>query len=434
MTNRIGKYRIDGELGRGGFGTVYRAWDPTVDRAVAIKVLTVPDDKDLLSRFRNEAAAQGRLHHPNIVTVHDFGEQDGTPYMVMQLLEGETLQEILARKTPLTLIQKMNIMGQVAAGLHHAHLHGIVHRDVKPANIMILPDSTVQIMDFGIARLTASTLRQTRTGFVVGTAQYMAPEQFLPNKAVDHRADIWANGVIYYEMLTGTHPFAAADSMSVLFKIANVQPEPLPAAAPDCPPALDEVIGRLLAKDPDLRYQSLRDAQFDLQPVLLDLKRERAVEMLVDARRLQEQEKLKEAQAAAQQILELDPGNREVHTILNAVKARIHRKLIEPKVNSLVEKAEKDAEARAWQLAIQELESALRLSNSDPSIQSRLQQVKKSLRLRKLSAATGLRSRLRSRYWGWMSDAVWSSAYWDRGVPVRLHLSTSRAPNSPAKQ
>src|SRR3954447_10920959 len=165
MERTIGRYQIQGEIGRGGFGTVYRAWDPTVHRSVAIKLLTVQGDDELLTRFRNEAAAAGNLHHRNIVTVHDFGEHNGIPYMVMQLLEGETLQEVMTKQRPLTLVQRMNIMGQVADGLYHAHLNGIVHRDVKPANIMIMPDESVQIMDFGIARLTASTSRQTRTGF-----------------------------------------------------------------------------------------------------------------------------------------------------------------------------------------------------------------------------------------------------------------------------
>jgi serine/threonine protein kinase len=206
MIKNIGRYQIQGEIGKGGFGKVYRAWDPTVNRQVAIKILTVQGDDDLLTRFRNEAAAAGNLHHKNIVTIHDFGEHNGTPYMVMQLLDGENLQDIITHRRPLTLLDKLNIMQEVAEGLHCAHQHGIVHRDVKPANIMILPDDSVQIMDFGIARVTASASRQTRTGFVIGTVLYMSPEQFLPNMEADYRADIWAYGVIYYELLTGRHP------------------------------------------------------------------------------------------------------------------------------------------------------------------------------------------------------------------------------------
>jgi serine/threonine-protein kinase len=376
MTNSIGKYQIQGEIGRGGFGTVYRAWDPTVHRSVAIKVLTVQGDDDLLTRFRNEAAAAGNLHHRNIVTIHDFGEHNGTPYMVMQLLEGQTLQELMASAQPLTLLQKMNIMGQVADGLYHAHLHGIVHRDVKPPNIMVLPDETVQIMDFGIARLTASASRQTRTGFVIGTVLYMAPEQFLPNKVVDHRADIWAYGVIYYQFLAGRHPFAAAEETSVLYQVAHVDPPAISSLVPDCPPALEDVINRLLAKEPELRYSSLRDVQFDLQPVLVDLKREQAAQLLKSAKQFAGEERLEEAQAAAQHTLELDPSNREAHQLLISVKQRLQRRVIQPKIENLLQRAEQEVQTRQFQSAIDALESALRLSRTDPAIETRLGQIK----------------------------------------------------------
>lgn len=375
MTTTIGKYQIQGEVGRGGFGTVYRAWDPTVHRSVAIKVLTVQGDEDMLTRFRNEAAAAGNLHHRNIVTIHDFGEHDGTPYMVMQLLEGSTIQELIATKRPLTLVQKMQIMGQVADGLHHAHLHGIVHRDVKPPNIMVLPDETVQIMDFGIARLTASASRQTRTGLVIGTVLYMAPEQFLPHKVVDHRADIWAYGVIYYELLSGTHPFAAAEETGVLYKIAHVDPAPLSDLCGDVPPSLGEVVQRLLAKEPELRYSSLRDVQFDVQPILVELKKDQAAQMLNAAHQLAGDERFEEAQAAAQEILELDPSNREAHGLLVTVKQRLQRRLIQPKIDGLLQRAEQEVQARSWQNAIDALESALRLSQTDPAIQVRVSQV-----------------------------------------------------------
>lgn len=376
MSKTIGKYQVQGEIGKGGFGTVYRAWDPTVNRAVAIKVLTVSGDADLLTRFRNEAASTGNLHHRNIVTIHDFGEHEGVPYMVMQLLEGETLQELQARKAPLTLVQKMQIMGQVADGLNYAHQHGIVHRDVKPANIMIMPDHSVQIMDFGIARVTASTSRQTRTGFVIGTVLYMAPEQFLPGKTVDHRSDIWAYGVIYYELLTGKHPFSGPDEMSTLYQVAHIEPEPVRSLAPDVPPALEEVIQRLLSKDPDLRYSSLREVNFDTQPILVELKREQACELMTRARQLASDEKFEEAQKTAHEILELDPSNREAHLLLQSLKQHVHRKVVQPKIQSLVEKAEHDVQARAWQPAIDALQSALRLNPADTAIQARLEQVR----------------------------------------------------------
>src|SRR5579872_6824567 len=149
---KIGKYEIQAELGQGGFGRVYRAFDPTVGRPVALKILTAEGSRDVITRFRNEATSAGNLRHRNIVTIYDYGEFNGRPYLAMELLEGEDLTNIIHSRKPLTLLEKMDIMDQVADGLDCAHNNGIVHRDVKPANIRLLPDGTVKILDFGIAR------------------------------------------------------------------------------------------------------------------------------------------------------------------------------------------------------------------------------------------------------------------------------------------
>jgi serine/threonine protein kinase len=376
MIKNIGRYQVQGEIGKGGFGKVYRAWDPTVNRQVAIKILTVQGDEDVLTRFRNEAAAAGNLHHKNIVTVHDFGEHNGTPYMVMQLLEGENLQDIITRGRPLTLLDKLNIMQEVAEGLHCAHQHGIVHRDVKPANIMILPDDSVQIMDFGIARVTASASRQTRTGFVIGTVLYMSPEQFLPNMEVDYRADIWAYGVIYYELLTGKHPFSAPEQTAILYQIAHVDPPPLNSIAPDCPPALAEVVQRALMKDREFRYQSLKELQFDVQPILLDLRRERAGELMNSARELADSGQIDQANVAIQHILELDPSNRDAHSLLAAVKQQLHRRNVQPRIDGLLKRAEEFVAVRNYRQAAESIEAALRLSQTDTSLRARLDQIR----------------------------------------------------------
>jgi serine/threonine-protein kinase len=177
MIERIGKYEIQAELGRGGFGRVYRAHDPGVNRLVAIKVLTSEGDPDLLGRFRAEAGTTGNLIHKNIVTVYDYGEHNGMPYLVMELLEGQNFYQIIHTGKPFSLLEKVGMMSQVAEGLHAAHLRGVVHRDVKPSNIMLLPDGNVKIMDFGIARVMGqSTTRRTRKGDLLGTILYMAPE------------------------------------------------------------------------------------------------------------------------------------------------------------------------------------------------------------------------------------------------------------------
>src|SRR5215471_6811505 len=243
-SRQIGKYQIQAELGRGGFGSVYRAYDPTVGRLVAIKVLTAPGDQNLLTRFKNEAAAAGNLRHKNIITIYDFGEHEGLPYIVMEFLEGEDLQQVISQKRPLTLLQKASIMLQVADGLHCAHRSGVVHRDVKPGNIRLLPDGTVKIMDFGIARLVAGgagAARITRQGHVIGTLLYMAPEQVRGGE-VDFLCDIFAYGITYYELLTGTHPFQGSDPRTVFYRITTEDPEPVRGLVPECPEALETIL------------------------------------------------------------------------------------------------------------------------------------------------------------------------------------------------
>jgi serine/threonine protein kinase len=368
----IGKYVIQEELGKGGFGTVYRAWDPTVNRAVAIKVLKVQDDNELLTRFRNEAAATGKLHHRNIVTIHDFGEHNGTPYMVMQLLDGHTLQDVIAGRKPATLVQKMDFMAQVAEGLHHAHQHGIVHRDVKPSNIMIMPDDSVQIMDFGIARLASdATSRLTQQGSVIGTVLYMAPEQ-LQGSNTDYRADIWAYGVIYYELLTGKSPFAAPDLRTVFYRIVNDDPPPMRSLNPDIPEDLEHVISRALAKDPAVRYNTLKELQLDVQPIFLEVKRERAAELAAQAEREQSYE---DAQAILHQSLELDPGNRKARDLLGVVRQTAQRKLVRPKFDSLIQRAQQELASRNFEQAIECFEMAVRL-NEDPAVHIQIEETR----------------------------------------------------------
>src|SRR5580700_6391050 len=240
---KIGKYEIQAELGQGGFGRVYRAFDPTVGRPVALKILMTEGNKDLLTRFRNEATSAGNLRHRNIVTIYDFGEFSGRPYLVMELLEGEDLTQTISTGKQLTLLQKMNIMDQVADGLDCAHSNGVVHRDVKPANIRLLPDGTVKIMDFGVARMSRDqqATRLTQQGDLIGTILYVSPEQFGGADA-DALCDIFAYGVTYYEFLANKHPFGSSDPRSVMFKITMEDPPPLRDLLPECPEFLEQIL------------------------------------------------------------------------------------------------------------------------------------------------------------------------------------------------
>ena len=227
MSRRFGRYLIrdelTDELGRGAFGRVYRAFDPNVNRYVAIKVLASSSDPDLLARFQDESKTVGRLEHENIVKVYDFDLQDGMPYLVMELLDGETLETIIktqkAAGRPLRLLDQVEIMFQVAKGLQYAHSENVVHRDIKPGNIMVLPNGTVKVMDFGIARvMNKDGTRRTRQGDVAGTILYMAPEQF-DGRDADKRTDIFAYADVYYELLTGEHPFFGKDFAAVMYRI-----------------------------------------------------------------------------------------------------------------------------------------------------------------------------------------------------------------------
>jgi serine/threonine protein kinase len=267
MPKRIGKYEITAEIGRGGFSRVYRGFDPNMSRPIAIKVSTRESDPEHLSRFRNEASEAGNLQHENIVTIHDYGDDDGVPYLVMELLEGRDLFHIMRDGPKLSLLEKMQIMSQVGQGLQRAHENGVVHRDLKPANVMVLTDGKVKILDFGIARMTGEVGGLTQSGFMAGTPLYMSPEQLTGGDA-DALCDVWAFGVLYFELLTGQHPFLSQDNTRLIRNITIVNPPSVHSLTRGVPEGLAQVIRRALAKDRRRRYQRVEDALVDTYPIL----------------------------------------------------------------------------------------------------------------------------------------------------------------------
>jgi serine/threonine-protein kinase len=369
---KIGKYEIHGELGHGAFGKVYRAFNPAVQCPVAIKELTAGSTPDVMQRFRNEATAAGNLHHKNIVTIHDFFEENGIPYIVMEVLEGNDLQQVLRDAGRLGLLEKVQIMTQVAEGLSYAHQHHVVHRDVKPANIMILANGSVKIMDFGIARVLGEDVtRQTMTGYVLGTPAYMCPEQ-IEGGEVDWLADIWAYGVIYYELLSGRHPFKAGDHHATMFRIVNTDPPPLRSVAPDCPEALAAIVHHALAKDRSARYQSMEDILLDTGPILAELERERAASLLIEGNSLFAAGQLDDAESAVRRSLDLDRGNPEAQRLRKAIADEKRRRTVRPRIEGYLRSGEDAMARRQFEEALAAFEAAHRLDQTDTAIRVRL--------------------------------------------------------------
>ena len=250
--SQVGKFKIVDKLGAGAMGEVYRAHDSVLGRDVAIKVLTgkLIDDERARERFVREARSAAQLNHPNIITVYDFGEEQGLAFMAMELLDGADLRELLAQGKLTSLEDKLGIMEQILDGLAFAHARGLVHRDLKPGNVRVLPNGRVKIMDFGLARRGEDG---AATGVIMGTPFYMAPEQAQGERATA-RSDVFSLGAMFYEMLAGRRPFTGPSIPAVLFAVAHREPEPLATLVPDLPPGLATVVARALSKKPEDRY------------------------------------------------------------------------------------------------------------------------------------------------------------------------------------
>ncbi|MEA2556504.1 MAG: eukaryotic-like serine/threonine-protein kinase [Actinomycetota bacterium] len=251
-----GRYRVEARIGAGGMAEVFRGFDTTLTRTVAIKTLNAPYARDasFVERFRREAQAAARLSHPNIVATYDSGTDGDTQFIVMEFIEGRTLAEFLGAGKHLSPAHATQIAEEVCNALTAAHAHGVIHRDIKPGNIMVTRDGSVKVMDFGIARMISGPETAPQTSVVMGTATYISPEQ-AKGLPVDARSDLYSLGAVLYEMLAGRPPFVGESSVAVAYKQVNEVPEPPSAHNADVPPALDAVVMRALAKNPANRYQ-----------------------------------------------------------------------------------------------------------------------------------------------------------------------------------
>ncbi|MBN2134471.1 MAG: protein kinase [Acidobacteria bacterium] len=345
---KIGKYKIDGEIQRGSMGIIYLGIDENLDRPVAVKVMNenLVADEQMVARFKNEAKAAALLNHPNIVTIHDFGEDSKKYFIVMELLKGEDLKKIIDEEKELDLEYKLDIIMKIAEGLKYAHSHNVIHRDIKPANIMLLENKDVKITDFGIAHLESSHI--TKTGTLVGTPDYMSPEQVLSQK-IDNRSDIFSLGVIMYQLLSGRKPFQANSISSVMYKIANTEPPVFESLKLNIPFEVECIVMRALEKNPMKRYQELDEMISDLHTAKLlisGIKMEEssstiaeAKYMIEEAQRLMDEERTEEAISVLKRAQRTNPDNKLLHTLHKKAENQLLKEKNQ-RIRSIITRAE----------------------------------------------------------------------------------------------
>jgi serine/threonine-protein kinase len=367
---RIGKYEILDVLGRGGMGVVYRGIDKQIGREVAIKTLTqgFMGDANMLARFYEEGRRTGRLKHPNIVIVYDLGDDNGTPYIVMECVEGEPLDKMIRSGLLPSLPERLRILVEVCSALGYAHRNNVIHRDVKPANIFVQPDGTAKLLDFGIARLEKRELDSnlTQTGNLIGTVPYMAPER-LRNETVDGRSDIFAAGVVLFQLMAGELPFSGADN--VLMQNIMNEPHPrLSSIRPGLPASLDLILDRALAKSLDERYPTAEEMAADLTAVIAELQQDQVLELLPEAHRLMEAREFPRARAVLHQLLRIDSKHVEARAMLGEIQRQLTLRQREETIQQIRRQAEDALSNNRFDQSLTVLESGLNLDASNPEL------------------------------------------------------------------
>jgi serine/threonine-protein kinase len=387
VPSKIGKYDVLGVVGRGGMGIVYKAIDPRLDREVAIKMMTggFVDDPDLRKRFFREAQSLANLQHPNIVTVYDLGDYEGNPYLVMQYLEGETLDVAMAQHRELSLLEKFNIIIQVCSGLAYSHKRFVVHRDIKPANIMLEKDGGTKIFDFGIAHVGDQSV--TKTGQMVGTPPYMSPEQ-INGKTVDARSDLFSVGVVLYQLLTGHLPFQGDSPAGTFLKILYDPIPPLKTYLPSYPQELNGILERALAKDPADRYHSADEFSLDVGHLLSQFRQEVVDRQMREVGLLLERSELQKARDLLIQVLRTDAKHLPASQSLRDVERRIKKEEISGQVRRLRQQADEAFSQRHFEAAQALLEQALAIDNTDRDLRQHAESVRAAIvQARKLREA-----------------------------------------------
>jgi eukaryotic-like serine/threonine-protein kinase len=364
---KIGKYEIVSELGQGGMGVVYKARDPFIGRMVALKTITpeLVSDPEILKRFYREAQSAGTLQHPNIVTIFDLGEADGRPYIAMEFVEGESLQNIINRRARIPLAAKLKLVQQFCEGLSHAHKHGFVHRDVKPANILVTHEGNVKVVDFGIVHLESTNL--TKTGMFLGTIHYASPEQINDGR-VDSRSDLWSVTAVFYEFIAYKKAFDGSNIAAIIAKVLSTDPEPLSRCCPGVPLEIDAVISKGLKKNIEERYQSLDEMLGDVLPIARSMQQSFIGDLLTEAKDLREKGDFNAAQEKIRAVLILDNTHGEAKRLNSEIASEIHRVAPIAKAKRMVVEAEQAFSRGEYAEAARILGDAQELNPNDTQV------------------------------------------------------------------
>jgi len=379
LPKKIGKYEVIDVIGKGGMGIVYRAKDPFLDRLVAIKIMTINSAEypDLLDRFFREAKATASFQHPNIVTVYELGEHEGSPYLAMQYLEGASLEAIIRSHQNLTLLQKLDIIIQACHGLAYAHQLKVVHRDIKPGNIMVLKDGSVKIVDFGIARIGDTNF--TRTGQFMGSLNYMSLEQLNEKLQVDQRTDVYSTGVVLYQFLTGALPFEAESTGATLMKILSETPPPFSKYLSSFPPELEAITLKALTKDRDQRYASADEFAIELTQLQDRLKQEAISGYLQKAELLLEKNELFQAHEQLVEVLKIDKQHTRAAGLLRSLRKQIEKEQSVERARQFKGQAEEAYRREEFESALSYLDQAISLDQTDvdlPKLRASVQSAK----------------------------------------------------------
>jgi eukaryotic-like serine/threonine-protein kinase len=364
-------------------GVVYKARHPKINMLVALKTITtnVADNPDLLQRFYREGQSLGVLQHPNIATIYDMGEDEGLPFIAMEYVDGQSLGEVIARRSPIPLYLKLEYAIQACRAFDYAHKRGIIHRDIKPGNVMLSKLGVVKVVDFGIARVLESS--QTKSGIIMGTFAYMSPEVFHGEHA-DGRSDIFSFGVLLFELICYSKPFPGETPANLMQSICLQEPKRLRELMPDCPPELDSVIERMLLKPVTERFQSMEDLLLDLEPICKSLQAETVAELIAQSRQLIQQEEFSQARDLLRQALQVDFSNAQARSLVAKVDIALKKKLLRPKAQQHVENGTEFLQEGKLDEAKALADSALELDSTFEPAQELLRKIEQQVSRAKL--------------------------------------------------